>query len=167
MTNLHFFCFIQDENRCFAKQLNHAKRVITEAKGVMFGEIMEAKRQFDQSKHGECMPLAEGQKARRFSQLDTEQQHEPNEEIRKLRAVVRGLEHELSQKELAVSLCEIQRSSIATSMEEAAMKIEESMHALQAANAKMGKELRKVHAHRHTLTLILVLTPYPPLSSSS
>ena len=112
---------------------------------------MEAKRQFDQSKQSECMPpAAEGGKSRRFSQLDNGQQHEPNEEIGNLRALVRALELELSQKEMAASLGEMQRSALAAAMEEATTRLEESMLALQdAQQARMRKDqLRKVRTRR-------------------
>ena len=41
------FCSCQVENRGFARQLNNAKRIIAEAKGVIHGEIIEAKRLFE------------------------------------------------------------------------------------------------------------------------
>ena len=40
-------CSCQVENRRFARQLNNAKRIIAEAKGVIHGEIIEAKRLFE------------------------------------------------------------------------------------------------------------------------
>ncbi len=106
---------------------------------------MEAKRQFDQAKQDECMPPAtDGQKACRFSQPDSEQQHEQNKEVQKLRAAVRTLERELTQKDMAMSLVEMERSAMATSMEAVTTKLEASILALQAANLKTGKELSKV-----------------------
>jgi hypothetical protein len=137
---------MQDENRCYAKQLNKAKQIITEAKAVMFAEIMEAKRLFEQSRQADCTPLApESPEACSLSQYEKEKLHEPNEKIVNLRAVVRALEQNISRKDLATSLVEMERSSMATSIEDVTTKLEESMLTLQAANLGMAGELRKVH----------------------
>lgn len=147
----------QAENRSFSRQLSNAKRIIKEAKGVMFGELIEAKRIFDSKS---TKPLSSGAENGALSSNSRKKERgipassdpsidseilkcSESEQIEALKVSMHLVRSESQRKESTIiGEKESARISVETAMEDLIKQLECSVVTLHAANMSVSQRLR-------------------------